>query len=232
VDRLPASEYHTQRKVSLEMGKRREPRTPIELPVRIFGTDDSGKIFSENVTTIDVSQHGAKLRGVRAQLRIDEIIGITHGNKKINFRVKWVGEPSTTKEGQVGTLNLTPEKPLWDLALPSGTMDNFRFTSDRSESVRVKCSISVELHTAAGPQVIWCTASDLSVGGCFVEMPNPLKADTAFELALWLGETKLRLGGRVTNSAPGFGIGVSFVNPSPQARTILQRQVAALLTQG
>jgi len=45
------------------MGKRRESRTPIELPVRIFGTDHSGKIFSENVTTIDVSQHGARLRG-------------------------------------------------------------------------------------------------------------------------------------------------------------------------
>ena len=180
------------------MGKRCEPRTPIELPVRIFGTDDSGKIFSENVTTIDVSQHGARLRGVRAQLRIEEIIGITHGNKKINFRVKWVGEPSTLREGQVGTLNLAPEKPLWDLALPSGAMDNFRFTNDRRKSVRVKCSISVELHPAAGPQVIWGRASDLSVGGCFVEMPNSLKADTAFEIALWLGETKLRLSGKVT----------------------------------
>jgi hypothetical protein len=38
------------------MGKRVEPRMPIELPVRIFGTDADGKIFSENVTTIDVSQ--------------------------------------------------------------------------------------------------------------------------------------------------------------------------------
>jgi hypothetical protein len=213
------------------MGKRREPRTPIELPVRIFGTDHSGKIFSENVTTIDVSQHGARLRAVRAQLRIEEIIGITHGNKKINFRVKWVGEPSTLREGQVGTFNLAPEKPLWDLALPSGAMDNFLFTSDRRKSVRVKCSISVELQPAAGPQVIWGKASDLSAGGCFVEMPNPLKADTAVEIALWLGETKLRLSGKVTNSAPGFGIGVSFVNASPQARAVLQRQVAALLTQ-
>jgi len=214
------------------MGKRREPRTPIELPVRIFGTDHSGKIFSENVTTIDVSQHGARLRGVRAQLRIEEIIGITHGNKKINFRVKWAGEPSTPREGQVGTFNLTPEKPLWDLALPSGAMDNFRFTNDRRKSVRVKCSISVELHPAAGPQVVWGKASDLSVGGCFVEMPIPLKVDTAFDIALWLGETKLRLSGKVTNSAPGFGIGVRFVNVSPQARATLQRQVAALLTQG
>jgi len=131
-----------------------------------------------------------------------------------------------------GTFNLAPEKPLWDLALPSGAMDNFRFTNDRRKSVRVKCSISVELHPAAGPQVVWGKASDLSVGGCFVEMPIPLKVDTAFEIALWLGETKLLLSGKVTNSAPGFGIGVRFVNASPQAHAILQRQVAALLTQG
>ena len=49
------------------MGKRREPRMPIELPLRIFGTDAGGKIFSENVTTMDVSQNGAGLRGVRAR---------------------------------------------------------------------------------------------------------------------------------------------------------------------
>ncbi len=52
------------------MGKRREPRAPIELPVRIFGTDQGGKIFSESVTTTDVSQHGAQLQGVRARLKL------------------------------------------------------------------------------------------------------------------------------------------------------------------
>jgi PilZ domain len=207
------------------MGKRREPRTPLELPVRIFGTDHSGKMFSENVTTIDVSQHGTRLRGVRAQLKIDEIIGITHGNKKINFRVQWVGEPSTSKEGQVGILNLAPEKPLWDLALPSGAMDNFHFTNDRRKSVRVKCSISVELHPAAGPHVIWGRASDLSAGGCFVEMPIPLEVDTGLEIALWLGETKVRLKGQVASFSPGFGIGVRFTSLSPENQELLGRHV-------
>jgi hypothetical protein len=66
---------------------------PIDLPVRIFGTDADGKIFSENVTTIDVSQSGAGLRGIRARIQLKEIIGVMHGSNKVHFRVKWVGYP-------------------------------------------------------------------------------------------------------------------------------------------
>ena len=211
------------------MGKRCEPRSAIELPVRIFGTDEGGKIFSENVTTIDVSQHGAKLREVLARVHPDEIIGVTHGSNKVHFRVKWVGEPGTLKEGQVGLLNLTPEKPFWGLTLPSGALDNFRFADadkDRRQSVRVKCSISVEVRPVGEP-VIWGRASDLSVGGCFVEMPIPLNVDTSFEIALWLGETKLRLKGEVVSKAPGFGIGVRFVNTSRQNQELLEWHITS-----
>jgi PilZ domain-containing protein len=210
------------------MGKRREPRTPMELPVRIFGTDGGGKIFSENVTTIDVSQSGAKLRGVRARVKPEEIIGVTHGSNKVHFRVKWVGEPGTPKEGQVGLLNLTPEKPFWGLTLPCGALDNFRFAGqDRRQSIRVKCSISGELHPAGQP-VIWGKVSDLSIGGCFVEMPIPLKVDTRFDIALWLGDIKLRVKGEVASAAPGYGIGVRFVNTSPQDRELLQRHIESI----
>lgn len=210
------------------MGKRREPRMPIELPLRIFGTDAGGKIFSENVTTMDVSQNGAGLRGVRARIPLDEIIGVMHGSNKIHFRVKWVGEPGTPKQGQVGLLNLTPEKPFWGLTLPSRASDNFQFAGkDRRKSVRVKCSISVELHPAGQP-VIRSRASDLSVGGCFVEIPMQLKVDTSFEIALWLGETKLRLNGEVVSAATGFGIGVRFVNTSQQDQELLERHITSI----
>ena len=59
----------------------------------VFGTDRDGKPFSENLTTIDVSLHGAKLRGLRAKLQVDEIIGLTYGKNKGHFRVKWIGTP-------------------------------------------------------------------------------------------------------------------------------------------
>ena len=211
------------------MGKRREPRKPVQLPVRIFGTDSTGRIFSESVTTIDISQNGAKLSGVQAKIKIDELIGVSVGSNKVHFRVKWVGDPGSPIEGQIGLLNLTPDKPLWQLSLPGGASDDFRQAfKDRRRYVRVKCSISAELHPFGQP-VIWGKATDLNVGGCFVEMPIALKVDTAFEIAIWLGETKLRLNGEVASSAPGFGVGVRFVNTSPTDRDALERHVASLM---
>ncbi len=96
------------------MGKRREPRKPVQLSVRIFGTDGEGKIFSETVTAADVSQNGARVTGVRAKPAADEIIGVTYGKNKVHFRVKWIGEMGSPREGELGLLNLTPEKPFWD----------------------------------------------------------------------------------------------------------------------
>ena len=55
------------------MGKRREPRKDIKVPVRIFGTDSSGQIFSEKVFTINVSRCGAELINVQARLNPDEM---------------------------------------------------------------------------------------------------------------------------------------------------------------
>ncbi len=211
------------------MGKRREARKPLALPVRIFGTDRGGRMFSENVTTAELSQNGAKLTGVRAALKVDEIIGLTYGKIKVHFKVKWVGEPGSPREGEVGLLNLTPEKPLWDFPLPSGAMDDFRFAGkDRRQSARVKCSISAELHPVGQP-VIWGKVSDLSLGGCFVEMPIPLPVNTKFEVALWLGETKLRLKGEVASSSPGFGIGVRFTNISPESQESLRRHMQIIV---
>jgi hypothetical protein len=210
------------------MGQRREPRKATEVPVRIFGTDAGGKIFSENVTTIDASQNGAKLRGVRACVKLEEIIGVTYGKNKVHFRVKWIGQPGSPREGEIGLLNLSPEKPFWDFPLPSTAKDNFSFAGkDRRRSARVQCSISAELHPVGQP-VIWGKVSDLSLGGCFVEMAMPLPVHAKFEIALWLGETKLRLQGEVASASPGFGMGLRFTSLSPENQEFLRRHLQTI----
>ncbi len=210
------------------MGKRREPRKAVEVPVRIFGTDAHGKIFSENVTALDVSQSGARLGGVRSQIKVDEIVGLTCGKSKVHFRMKWAATAGSPSEGQIGLLNLSPEKPFWGFPLPHGiAADNFRSAVERRRSPRMKCSISVELHRDGQP-VIWGKASDLSVGGCFVEMPIPLPVETGFAMALWLGETKLRLHGQVASTSPGFGIGVRFTGVSPETQEFLRRHMEGI----
>jgi hypothetical protein len=208
------------------MGKRREPRTPLEIGARIFGTDREGKVFSESVTSVDLSLHGAKLKGVKARLATDELVGLACGRNKGNFRVKWAGQPGTPSEGQVGLLNLNPERQFWEVPLPRSETDKFQFSAEheRRRAERVKCSISVELRPK-GQAVIWGLASDLSMGGCFVEMAIPLKKESALEVILWLDGNKLRLNGSVASSSPGFGIGIRFADVVPQDQKFLQEHV-------
>ena len=206
------------------MGKRREPRKEIRVPVRIFGTDSSGQIFSEKVHTVNVSQQGAELSGVQAQPHLDEIVGLTYGVTKAHFRVKWVGQRGSAKAGHLGLLNLSPEKSLWDFPLPAAEFDSsVRDTKDRRMSPRVKCTNSVEVYPAGVTAPIRTRTADVSLGGCFLEMPNPLPKRTQIKIALWVQEFKLWATGEVVSSTPGFGIGVKFTEMAEQDKNQLKQ---------
>lgn len=205
------------------MGKRREPRKEIRVPVRIFGTDSAGQIFSEKVFTVNVSRHGVELSGVQAQPNIGEIIGLTYGQIKSHFRVMWVGQAGTAKLGHLGLLNLSPEKTLWDFPLPGPSVDGTpRDAHDRRAHPRIKSASSVEIHFPNQTAPVRARTADLSLGGCFVEMPNPLPKGTEIRLALWVKDAKLWSKAKVITSTPGYGIGVQFTEMSEQDRGLLK----------
>lgn len=196
------------------MGKRREPRKEVQTPVRLFGTDSSGQVFSVKAVTVNVSQQGVELSGVDRQLNIDEIVGLTYGKNRVHFRVKWVGQAGTPRAGHVGLLNIAPEKPLWDFVLPSPVADAYKpGTVQQRRHARLKCRNSVELHTPEGAS-FWATISDLSIGGCHVEMAIPVRAGTTVKAGIWIGEIKIWAECEVVYSTPGFGIGVRFTSIS------------------
>jgi len=203
------------------MGKRREARKEVRVPIRIFGTDSRGEIFSEKVFTVNVSQHGVELGGVEARPNVDEIVGVTYGVTKVHFRVKWVGQPGRPKAGHMGLLNLTPEKSLWDFALPPPSFDE-AVQKDRRTSLRVKCVNSAEVYLSGETVPLRTRTADLSAGGCFLEMPNPLQKGTQVRIALWVEDFKLWTTGEVITSTPGFGIGVKFIEMTEQDRNQLK----------
>jgi hypothetical protein len=212
------------------MGKRREPRKEIKVPVRIFGTDSGGRIFSEKAFTANVSQHGAELIGVQAQPNVDEIVGITYGAAKVHFRVKWVGQPGTAKAGHLGLLNLSPEKTLWDFPLPPPGFDSsVRDAHDRRAHPRYKCANSAEVYRTGENAPIRSRTSDISLGGCFLEMPNPLPKGTQIRLALWVKEFKLWTTAEVVTSTPGFGTGVKFTEMPEQDRNQLKQFLESMV---
>lgn len=210
------------------MGRRSQPRKQIEVPVRIFGTDTHGQVFSEKVSTVNVSHNGAEVAGVRADLGLDEIVGLTVGSNRVHFRVKWVGGAGTPKAGHVGLMNIAPDKPLWDFLLPPDAVDTHQTAfAERRKNPRYRCQNSVEIHVHDGTS-FWGTVADLSLAGCYVEIPIPLELGKNLKVGIWLGQTKAWAEARVAHRTPGMGVGLKFTAISEQDREQIRRYLETL----
>ncbi len=105
------------------MAKRREARVTTPISVRLWGLDREGKVFSQNVKTLNIATSGARLFGVTAALERGYIVGLQCGNMRSRFMVVWVGENGTSREGQVGLR--AAENGIWSVALPRASDEDF-----------------------------------------------------------------------------------------------------------
>jgi hypothetical protein len=105
------------------MAKRREKRTVVPLTVRIWGLDRNGKLFSQNVRTVDITPSGARLHGVKAPVDPGFVVGLECEGMKSRFIVAWVGEEGSSREGQVGLRST--ENGIWSIALPKVVVDDW-----------------------------------------------------------------------------------------------------------
>jgi hypothetical protein len=212
------------------MVSRREPRKDIRVPVRIFGTDAAGKTFNENVFTVNVSRAGAMVIEVKTQLKVGEVIGIVYGKSKSRYEVRWVGTPATPQQNLAGLQSAKSEEIIWDFPLPATTEDLVRARSlnERRKHPRRRCSLSVELHPATQESRIWGRVSDISLGGCFVEMSSTLKEGTKVRLALWIQDKKLWAVGKVAAARLGSGVGIEFEEIKTDDREQLKRYLDTL----
>ncbi len=210
------------------MGRRSQPRQQLEVPVRIFGTDSRGQVFSEKVATVNVSRNGVEVAGVRADIGLDEIVGLTSGSNRGHFRVKWIGAPGTPRAGHLGLLNIAPEKPLWDFPLPASAADDYQATAvEHRNNPRYRCQNSIEIHVLDGPS-FWGTVADLSLTGCYVEIPIPFELGKNLKVGIWFGQNKAWAQARVAHRTPGVGVGLKFTEISDPDLDQIRRFLASL----
>ena len=210
------------------MPTRREVRKEVALGVRIFGTDAHGQVFSESVSTVNVSIEGAMLKGVHCVLKPGEIIGLNYGKNKARFRVQWVGQRGSGQEGRIGVRNMLPEKCLWNVDFPSEAANREPEYPVARKYKRMKCSNAVELRPFGQPPV-WSKIGEVGEGGCFVELMIPIQPGTRMKISLWLKDNKVTAEGIVVYSRPAYGVGVRFTDmssrDSEQLRDFLRSMV-------
>ena len=113
------------------LGKRRDPRIDIALPVLLSGTDASGRPLDQRVITINISRRGALLQGVHGMLSLGSDIFLARLQKKEQFRVAWVGSEGGPAEGQIGVSALDQTTSFWDEVLEATSDSGLEATSIR-----------------------------------------------------------------------------------------------------
>ena len=101
---------------SVEMCKRRQQRTKAVLPIKVRGKDISGEWFEELAHTLDVTVAGARLGGLRHQLKERDQLTILYRQRKIEFRIIWIKRLEGSAEYQIGLQAMAQEQEAWGLS--------------------------------------------------------------------------------------------------------------------
>lgn len=131
--------------------------------------------------------------------------------------------------------HLGPRKPSGTApaeANPNDGLVRFRATpGNRRGESRQACSLGAELYRLGTTVPHRCRLSDISPGGCYVEMPTPLPAETAVEIVVRTRDLKIRTQGVVQAAHPGFGMGVKFNPANTEEQNDIQQLISLLDSQ-
>jgi len=216
------------------LGRRSEQRIAVSLPVVVRGFDSRGSPFAVSTKTSDISYSGASLNDLNEIVTPGMKVEIDTQGQQAWYRVQWVGKNGSSRAGRVGVRCLEQGRYIWGIAPKDWEPDTYEppisheaqpapaaYVRDswagreRRQFARRACRIEVRLTTDGDSEGLAGKITDISLGGCYVEMLSPLPVGTAVQLAFRLDEEPLNLSGKVSSSQMSMGMGVTFTMMSP-----------------
>jgi c-di-GMP-binding flagellar brake protein YcgR len=185
--------------------RRRNTRIPVQIPVEMWSRE-SGVRFKVNTT--DLGEGGLALSLPRRSK--------PHGRWQLKF----------TLPGSSNALDVEAEF-AWE---GSGTQVGLRFLEPSAEVTR-------ELHEWLGrntPEIekddppARCQLTDLSLGGCYLNISSPFPVSTRVTLSMRAAELELKTEGVVRVMHAEKGMGVEFIQSTAEHRTKLEKFLSLL----
>jgi hypothetical protein len=227
------------------MGVRSEQRITVTFPVTVRGFDSGGSPFTVNTETDDISLSGASLKGLTETVTPGMKIEIESKGQKSWYRVQWVGQNGSSRAGRIGIRSLEHGKYIWGVAPKEWQPDTFDPSKpaafqanptaavsdgvgapwsgqERRQFARHPCQIQVLVTPVGDSAGVSGRITDISLGGCYIEMFSPFAVDTEVRLALQLEDSTPDLSARVRASQTGCGMGVSFTAMSAENFELLR----------
>jgi len=232
------------------MGQRTEPRVAVAFRVTVRGSDSHGAPFEKTAETHDISCSGACLNGLSNFVTVGSRIEVQYKDQLAWYRVQWV-DTSLGGTGRVGVRCLEPGKYIWGVPPKEWAADTYDpanpafraldplesaatsanepswYGGERRQFPRKACRIEAEVSMDDGAVRLPGTATDISLGGCYVEMLAPLPVDTDVEILLEPEGMTLEMSGKVRSSQTGLGMGIAFTGMRPETFERLQKLAPA-----
>lgn len=95
---------------------------------------------------------------------------------------------------------------------------------------RYTVEVQIEIHIEGTTVPMRLETTDLSRGGCYIQLMMPLAVGLQVQATLWLDGCPVVIRGRVATCHPNFGNGIMFVEFEGEARELLGRYLDAAAT--
>ncbi len=101
---------------------------------------------------------------------------------------------------------------------------------DRRRHARHTVQVQVELHEDGNDVPMRLETTDLSRGGCYVQLIMTLPLGARVKATLWLAGSPVVVRGRVVTRHPQFGNGIMFLEFEGDGEKVLQRYLDTIRT--
>jgi hypothetical protein len=214
-------------------------RIHVALPIRVTCWDSEHRPRLEMACTYDISQHGARIVGLRYAQKMGEIVAVERGHNKVFCRIVWVGENDSELGGHIGLQCLETDRTMWEAELhemeeayepilrenlpqrpvlmgPGGI-------PTRRRTPRFPIDGFAELLRLTGDgNGVEAPVKDIGEMGCLVTTQAILEPGTNLKLVLNVANYDLALRGEVRHAAAEVGLGIQFHEIRKGDRSILQ----------
>ena len=96
---------------------------------------------------------------------------------------------------------------------------------NRRTQTRYACRLGAKVYRVGTSVPFHCCLTDLSSGGCYLEVMLPFAQGSSVEIVVQTYEMKLRVSGAVQASHPGYGMGIAFELKNKEEQANVQKLI-------
>ena len=201
----------------------------------------------QTAQAVKIHGNSVEIAGINCLNGAADVVTLEYNRRRCRYRVSWLGCDKDGRGGHAGLESLDPISFIFDAEslaeLPAPAVAEravgvatpipaaAKSTApqpERRRHQRYAWGANAQVRKKGIPVNTPCKVSDISLGGCYVELMMPFPEGTPLELDLFWHDRRISLDARVATSHAAIGMGVSFFGFSEVQYRLLQELIEEL----